>query len=113
MEDCIFCKIAQKAIPTEPCYEDEHIFVLPDINPVAPIHWLVIPKVHFSSIVSAQEETALLGHLFSKLPEIAKLAGVSEDGFRMVVNTGENGGQTVDHLHIHLLGGRAMTWPPG
>lgn len=113
-QDCIFCKIAAKTIPVNAVYEDEQLIAFPDINPVAPVHLLVIPKKHIANILDAKpEDTALLGHIMATIPKIAAIAGLSEDGFRTVINTKDNGGQTVYHLHFHILGGRFMTWPPG
>jgi len=113
MEDCIFCKIARKEIPADIRYEDEELIVFPDIKPEAPIHWLVIPKKHLSCLRDGERSEQLLGRIFAKVADIAELAGIKEDGFRVVVNTGDDGGQTVMHLHAHLLGGRFMEWPPG
>ncbi|WP_425057571.1 Purine nucleoside phosphoramidase [Sporomusa carbonis] len=113
-QDCIFCKIAAKDIPVNAIYEDEHLIAFPDINPVAPVHLLVIPKKHIANILEAKpEDTALLGHIMAAIPKVAAVAGLAEDGFRVVINTKDNGGQTVYHLHFHILGGRFMTWPPG
>jgi histidine triad (HIT) family protein len=90
------------------------MIVFPDINPVAPVHVLVIPKKHIANLLElASEDVSLMGHILSTIPKIASKLGIEEDGFRLVVNTKENGGQTVHHLHWHLLGGRAMTWPLG
>lgn len=112
--DCIFCKIAAHQIPVQPVYEDELIIAFSDINPVAPVHILVIPKKHLDSLLEVQsEDQLLLGHMFAVIPQIASQQGLAADGFRLVVNTKEHGGQTVHHLHCHLLGGRFMTWPPG
>ncbi len=113
-QDCIFCKIAAKQIPSQIIYEDEYILAFPDIQPQAPVHFLVIPKKHIESLLEAQpEDSELFGHVMSILPEIARQANLAEDGFRVVINTKHNGGQTVPHLHWHILGGRFMTWPPG
>ncbi|HWR08274.1 histidine triad nucleotide-binding protein [Sporomusa sp.] len=113
-QDCIFCKIAANDIPVNVIYEDEYLIAFPDINPVAPIHLLVIPKKHIANILEATpEDTTLLGRLMATIPKIAAIAGLTEDGFRTVINTKDNGGQTVHHLHFHILGGRFMTWPPG
>lgn len=113
-QDCIFCKIAEKAIPVNAVYEDEHLIAFPDIKPAAPVHLLVIPKKHIANILEVTpEDTALLGHILATIPKIANIAGLAEDGFRTVINTKDNGGQTVYHLHFHVLGGRFMTWPPG
>lgn len=113
-QDCIFCKIFTKQIPATVVYEDEQMMAFSDIHPVAPVHIVVIPKKHIASLIdTAKEDEALLGHIMSKIPDIATEAGLAEDGFRVVVNTREMGGQTVSHLHWHILGGRFMTWPPG
>lgn len=111
--DCIFCKIAAHEIPVQPLYEDEQVLAFPDINPVAPVHVLVIPKKHIEHLAAATDEAQLLGHMFSVVPKIAAQLGIEESGFRVVVNTKADGGQTVPHLHCHLLGGRSMNWPPG
>ena len=113
MNDCIFCKIAKKEIPADIRYEDDFIIVFPDMKPEAPVHWLIIPKQHLSCFRDGVGQEKIMGHIFSKISDIAKLAGISEDGFRIVVNTGDDGGQTVMHFHVHLLGGRFMQWPPG
>ncbi|MBP2650721.1 MAG: HIT-like protein [Firmicutes bacterium] len=113
-QDCIFCKIINREIPSEVFYEDEHVLAFPDINPAAPVHILVIPKRHISNLTEiGSDDTALLGHIMTVIPKIAAKAGIAEDGFRIVINTKDNGGQTVHHLHCHLLGGRFMEWPPG
>ena len=113
-EECIFCKIASGAIPVNFVYEDDFLVAFPDINPMAPVHVLVIPRKHLDSIVSAgPEDSALLGHALLTLPKIAAKLGIAESGFRVVMNTGKDGGQSVMHLHWHLLGGRFMEWPPG
>jgi len=110
---CLFCKIAEGAIPSIPVYEDDLSYAFADINPKAPVHILIIPREHISSMIDADEsKRALLGHLLWAAAEIARNQGLGK-GYRIVVNTGEEGGQTVDHLHLHLLGGRAMHWPPG
>jgi len=114
MSDCIFCKIAAKTIPSKLVYEDEHAVAFDDINPQAPIHVLVIPKRHAVSLAELNEADAgLLGRLMLTGAAVAKQKGIAEGGYRVVVNTGRNGGQTVFHLHLHLLGGRPMHWPPG
>jgi histidine triad (HIT) family protein len=109
MSDCLFCKIAAHQIPVKAVHEDEHSIAFPDINPQAPTHWLLIPKQHFAKVTEAPYE--VLGHLVQEAAALAKreLPG----GFRLVVNTGDDGGQTVHHLHVHILGGRHMGWPPG
>jgi len=113
MSDCIFCKIANKEIDSKLIFEDDTVAAFRDMNPQAPQHILIIPKKHFSNIVEVDDKE-IAAHIFvDVVPEIAKLVGVEESGFRLVINTGKDGGQTVGHLHIHLLGGRKMTWPPG
>jgi histidine triad (HIT) family protein len=113
--DCIFCKIANKEIPSTVVYEDEQVIAFKDLEPQAPVHVLVIPKTHVQSVAElGAEQKELMGHLFCEvLPKLAKDLGVDEKGFRVVANTGADGGQTVGHLHFHLLGGRSMQWPPG
>lgn len=112
--DCLFCKIAAGEIPSAKVYEDETVYAFRDINPQAPVHVVVIPKKHVAS--SADEITAAnsgtIAALFEAVPKIAKAAGLT-NGYRIVNNCGEDGGQTVKHLHFHLLGGRSMAWPPG
>jgi histidine triad (HIT) family protein len=113
-QDCIFCKIVNKEIPVNIIYEDEHIIVFPDIKPAAPVHALIVPKRHIPSLMETTvEDVSLLGHIMTTIPQIATKLGLNEDGFRTVVNTRDNGGQTVYHIHWHILGGRFMTWPPG
>ena len=111
--DCLFCKIVAGAIPAERVYEDEWCLAFPDIHPQAPVHLLVIPKQHLASHADAMaEQTELVGRVIAGAGELARLKGLS-DGYRLVVNTGKDGGQTVAHFHVHLLGGRRMGWPPG
>lgn len=113
MAGCIFCKIANGEIKSELIYEDEMVVAFHDLNPQAPQHILIVPKVHVANIAELNDRE-LAAHIFvDVVPKIAKKAGVDESGFRLVINTGKEGGQTVNHLHIHLLGGRSMTWPPG
>jgi len=110
---CLFCKIVDGTIPSTPVYQDELSYAFADINPKAPVHILVVPREHISSLDDADAtKRALLGHLLWAAAEIARQKGLAK-GYRVVVNTGEDGGQTVDHLHLHVLGGRQMTWPPG
>jgi len=115
VSDCIFCKIAGKEIPSDLVYEDEQVVAFRDRSPQAPVHVLVIPKKHVGSLLELKaEDKELAGHILTEVvPAIARKLEVAEDGFRLVVNTGENGNQTVKHLHFHLLGGRMMQWPPG
>lgn len=115
MADCLFCKIAGGEIPSKFVYEDESVVAFRDINPQAPTHILIVPKKHIQSVADFQaDDKDLAAHiLIDVIPKLAKDFGVAENGFRVVVNTGEEGGQTVNHLHFHLMGGRSMTWPPG
>ncbi len=104
MSDCLFCKMASGAIATDKIYEDDHIFVIKDINPKAKVHLLVIPKLHIDSLATVQEDQApLLGYVMTSLKNFAREQGL--DGFRTVINTGKEGGQVIFHLHFHLLGG--------
>ena len=113
-EDCLFCKLISGEIPATEVYRDDDIFAFEDINPIAPTHILVIPIKHLSDIKSANEEDQqLLGKMLLIANQIATEKGLAEDGFRYVINTGKNGGQTVYHLHLHIIGGRSMSWPPG
>lgn len=113
-QDCIFCKIAAKELPAKVIYEDEFMIAFPDINPAAPVHALVIPKKHINNLLEIKpEDINLVAHIMETIPQIATQLGLADDGFRLVVNTKDNGGQTVKHLHWHILGGRFMTWPPG
>ncbi len=110
---CIFCKIAAGEIPSTAVYQDELAYAFADINPKAPIHVLIVPREHIVSLSdAAQDHRALLGHLLWTAAEIARKKGLDK-GYRVVLNNGELGGQTVDHLHLHLLGEQQMTWPPG
>jgi histidine triad (HIT) family protein len=110
---CLFCKIASGEIPSAPVYQDDSTYAFADISPKAPVHVLIIPREHISSLAEATaEHGALLGHLMGVASKIARDKGLAK-GYRVVVNIGEEGGQTVDHLHLHLMGGRQMTWPPG
>ena len=114
MEDCLFCKIAAGIIPSTKVYEDETVYAFRDIDPQAPEHILLIPRKHIKSILEIQAEDAeLIAHMFEVVQIITKDLGIAEDGFRTVFNTGTNGQQTVPHLHMHILGGRMLQWPPG
>lgn len=110
---CIFCKIARREIPASVVYEAPGGLAFRDINPQAPAHILVIPERHFASLNEASAEPELLGRLLAMIREIAAQEGLERAGYRVVVNTGADGGQSVDHLHFHLLGGRQLGWPPG
>jgi histidine triad (HIT) family protein len=110
----LFTKIINREIPADIVFEDELCLAFRDISPQAPTHILMIPKKPIPSIAQAEtEDQALLGHLMLKVAEVATQEGLTQDGYRLVINTNEYGGQTVYHLHIHLLGGRQLTWPPG
>ena len=112
--DCIFCKIVKKEISAEIIYEDDKVIAFKDINPAAPIHILFIPKEHIDSVNFLDEvHIDLIGELFLKIKEVAKKLNIADKGYRIVNNCGELGGQTVNHLHLHLLGERQMQWPPG
>lgn len=111
MENCLFCRIASGEIPSSKVYEDEKVLAFRDIDPQAPVHVLVIPKQHFDSILDADPET--VGYMQTIVCKLAKELGVDESGFRLVVNTGADGQQSVKHMHMHILGGRSMQWPPG
>ncbi len=109
MSDCIFCKIARGEIPSNKVYEDDLMYAFHDINPQAPVHVLMIPKQHLDSANAVNaDNSAVVAHIFSKVSEIAAMVGVREDGYRIINNCGENGGQTVKHLHFHLLGGKDL-----
>lgn len=112
--DCIFCKIANKEIKSTFIYEDEEIVIFKDANPVAPIHLLAIPKKHISSIMEIGElEDSISARILKIISKVAKDMNIDEDGFRIVSNTGDGAGQSVKHLHFHILGGRKFNWPPG
>jgi histidine triad (HIT) family protein len=114
MSECLFCKIVERTIPAPLVYEDELVVAFDDINPQAPTHTLVIPRKHVTSIAELQDsDVQLLGRLMLAGNKIAKLKGIDDAGFRLVVNTGAHGGQSVFHLHLHVLGGRHLVWPPG
>ncbi len=111
--DCLFCKIAAGEIPSTKVYEDDRIFAFRDINPQAPTHILVIPKEHIPSVDAiTPENSAIVSHIFEIIPKLAAEDGLDK-GYRVVSNIGEQGQQSVPHLHFHILGGRDMTWPPG
>jgi len=113
-EDCLFCKIIAGEVPSNKVYEDDAVYAFHDIAPAAPTHILVIPKKHLAAVNAAgEEDQALLGGLLLAANSIAEQQGLAEEGFRYVINTGDKGGQTVFHLHLHIIGGRQCTWPPG
>jgi histidine triad (HIT) family protein len=108
-DDCIFCKIARKEVATQPIYEDHDLIAFADIQPVAPVHVLIVPKEHMQNLNEAGKADApVLGKALFLAAKIANDKGVAESGYRIVINNGEQGGQTVSHLHIHLIGGRAL-----
>ncbi|GAA0569595.1 histidine triad nucleotide-binding protein [Halomonas salifodinae] len=112
--DCLFCKIINREIPADIVYEDEHMLAFNDINPQAPTHMLIIPKRHIATLNDLEEaDLALVGRLQYTAAKLAKEAGFAEEGYRVVMNCNEKGGQTVYHIHMHLMGGRRFTWPAG
>jgi histidine triad (HIT) family protein len=114
MIDCLFCKILKGEIPAKIVYEDDRVFAFRDINPQAPLHALVVPKRHIASLNDlAQDDDALVGEMIRRAAAIAGQHGYADSGFRTVFNTNAAAGQTVFHIHLHVLGGRTLTWPPG
>ncbi len=114
MQDCIFCKIVKKEIPSEVVYEDEEILVFKDLNPVAPVHLLIIPKKHIPALTGlGEEDVQVAGRIQLTAAKIARDMGFDEQGFRVVCNNGRDSGQLVLHIHYHLLAGRRLKWPPG
>lgn len=110
MSDCLFCKIINGEIPSKKLYEDEKILAFYDISPIAPVHFLAIPKQHIASVDAIDaDNSAIVAYIFQKLGELAKLAGI-ENGYRVISNCGADAGQTVQHLHFHVLGGKEMNW---
>lgn len=109
MSDCIFCRIVDGDIPCDPVYQDDRVLAFKDINPLAPVHILIIPKQHIESVQSIDESNSqLVGYIFEKIPEIARKAGIADNGYRVISNIGKHGGQAVPHLHFHILGGRKL-----
>jgi histidine triad (HIT) family protein len=114
MVDCLFCKILEGQIPAAMVYEDERLFAFKDINPQAPLHALIVPKRHIDSLNAlTPDDDALVGEMIRRAAAIARDKGFADRGFRTVFNTNAEAGQTVFHLHLHLLAGRGLTWPPG
>ena len=115
MADCIFCKIARHELPSQVIYENEQVIVFNDINPAAPVHLLVIPKLHVENICSAEllEHPTLLTAIMAAIQGVVQQEGLSANGFRVVVNRGRDAGEAVPHLHFHILAGRLLGWPPG
>jgi histidine triad (HIT) family protein len=113
-DNCLFCRILAGEAPSTKVYEDSTAYAFRDVNPQAPTHVLIIPKEHIESLNDAgQGDEAILGHLMRLAPKIANQEGIAESGYRAVINTGEASGQSVLHIHVHLMGGRPMAWPPG
>ncbi|MDO8601497.1 MAG: histidine triad nucleotide-binding protein [bacterium] len=111
MVDCLFCKIAGKELSSEVVYEDEQFLAFKDINPVSPVHVLIIPRKHIETVEHLEAgDKELIGELFLTAKKVAKIQGVSESGYRLTFNVGKNAGQAVDHLHLHLIGGKKLTW---
>ena len=114
MSDCLFCRIVEKKVPARIVFEDDLCLAFEDVNPQAPVHTLVIPKKHLPTLLDLKEEDeSLMGHLIGIANKIAKDKGIAERGFRLVTNCNPESGQTVYHIHLHVLGGRIMHWPPG
>ena len=114
VSDCLFCKIADGSIEAEKVYEDDAFVAFEDINPKAPTHLLLIPREHIKSLNQAgQQQAGLLGRMLVVAAQVAREAGLSESGWRLVANSGPDSGQEVPHLHLHIIGGRKLTWPPG
>lgn len=113
MENCLFCKIAAGEVPSNKLYEDDTLLAFYDIEPQAPVHFLVIPKQHIASAACLTgDDAALVGHVYAVIAQLTKQLGC-ENGYRVVTNVGEDGGQSVKHLHFHVLAGRSLAWPPG
>ncbi|MFW5986486.1 MAG: histidine triad nucleotide-binding protein [Halanaerobiales bacterium] len=114
MEDCLFCKIVNGEMDTDFVYEDEKVVAFEDINPQAPLHLLIVPREHISTLLDMEgEDYQISAHVYRVANKLAREKGIAEDGFRLVSNCGDDGGQTVYHIHYHLLGGRELQWPPG
>ena len=114
MSDCLFCGIVKGEIKGSIVYQDNSVVAFKDVNPKAPVHLLIVPRKHISTLLDLQpEDQTLIGDIFSVANQLARDHGISKDGFRVVANCGAGAGQSVFHLHFHLLGGRSMTWPPG
>lgn len=112
--DCIFCRIVRKEMPAKIVHEDDQVVAFDDINPQAPTHVLVVPRKHIAGLNDlTEEDLALVGHIHRVAAEVARRRGIAESGYRTLFNTGRGAGQSVFHLHLHLLGGRGMRWPPG
>lgn len=114
MTDCVFCRIVRRELPADILYEDDHVLAFRDLHPAAPTHVLIIPKAHFATLNDVPaDQSALLGALMTTATKVARDLGVDQSGYRVVMNCRDDGGQTVYHIHLHLLAGRALSWPPG
>ena len=114
MGDCLFCQISDDTIPSDKVYESDTLFAINDINPQAPTHILIIPRVHQATLLDVEEKDhTLMGSVISVANHLAKKRGLDRSGYRLVANCGAGGGQSVYHIHFHLLGGRSLNWPPG
>lgn len=113
MDNCVFCRIIAGEIPAARLHEDDQVIAIRDISPQAPIHVLIVPKRHIASLLEPDGTASLYGHIVEVARTLAQRLGVTDRGFRLLVNTGPEGGQAVPHVHFHLMGGRAMGWPPG
>ncbi|ADQ15103.1 histidine triad nucleotide-binding protein [Halanaerobium hydrogeniformans] len=114
MEDCLFCKIATGEMETDFVYSDDRLVVFKDINPQAPVHLLIVPKKHISNLNNLEKENNnLIGHIYQVAKQLAAEKNIAESGYRIVSNCNDDGGQSVYHIHFHLLGGRKLQWPPG
>ena len=114
MSDCLFCKISEGSVPSDKVYESDTLFAINDINSQAPTHILIIPRIHQDTLLDVEEKDhVLMGSVISVANQLAKEKGLDKSGFRLVVNCGADAGQSVFHIHFHLLGGRTMNWPPG
>ena len=114
MDDCIFCKIANRQVDSNIVYEDDKVLAFKDIDPQAPVHVLVIPKSHIASLNEINDSNSeITGYISAVIPKIAKKLNIDKSGYRVIINCGKDGGQAVAHLHYHVLGGRNLSWPPG
>ena len=114
MNDCLFCKIIKKEIPALRVYEDEHAIVIKDINPQAPVHLLALPRKHYAGVHEVRSaDAAIFGQLFQAVSKVVEQEKLAEAGYRLVINFGEKAGQSVPHIHVHILSGLSMRWPPG
>lgn len=114
MPDCLFCRIVNKELPSQVVYENDQVLIIKDIQPVAPVHWLAIPKIHIENVRDPKLlEGNLLNSIFTGIQEVTKEAGIKENGFRVVMNYGRDAEELILHLHVHIMAGRHLSWPPG